>query len=509
MVERDSLPLPGLDVVGRGLYLRPHAPYELKRQLFRQDQHRRFYSRETDRSYLVPRGYEVDESPPPPNGVALNKITIEESWERFSRARALDYGMAAGWLTFNIDLSAHLGHELRSELDAYYGVRSSFVALWSVYLEDPSSPSEAIDASELPAPFTPEHRHVYDAFFERYGTHFVKRAWVGGKAEVLFSLAKSAALSREDINAGLRATAIPSLLGGSTGSKLAKQKALVQSHSRCTVIGRGGDELKLAALSSLDEAAYNAWLETIKINPQTVELGIAGIWTLVGDPQKRAALRDAYRAAAVFAPISAMFRLDDCVYFTRGRELFGYALDRGQATPPQLLSERWPALAELGFATIDTAFAYDKLVSASNEPLGRKLFLLHRDEVLRFDVDRETVDPGYPRKIAQEWPGVEFEKIDAIMATSSDAMYLFSGSRYVRVNPLRGCVDEGYPDLVSCRWLGVTFDRIDAAMQWSEGKVYFVRGDQLIRYDTVTLRADPAYPKPIIGGYIEDWSLFE
>ena len=99
----DLPPLPGLDVVGRGLFLRPHQPYELKRQLFAQESPRRYYSREADSSYALPQGYEVDESPPPPAGVALNKVRIEESWERFSKTRAIDFrvhGKTKGLMAF-------------------------------------------------------------------------------------------------------------------------------------------------------------------------------------------------------------------------------------------------------------------------------------------------------------------------------------------------------------------------------------------------------------------------
>ena len=47
--------------------------------------------------------------------------------------------------------------------------------------------------------------------------------------------------------------------------------------------GRGGDELKLASLSSLDEVHYNQWLATVRDNPQTIGLE--------GDPRRESSPR--------------------------------------------------------------------------------------------------------------------------------------------------------------------------------------------------------------------------
>ena len=51
-----SMPLPGLDVVGRGIYLRPRQPYELKCLLFPQQNFANFFARETGVNYTLPQG---------------------------------------------------------------------------------------------------------------------------------------------------------------------------------------------------------------------------------------------------------------------------------------------------------------------------------------------------------------------------------------------------------------------------------------------------------------------
>jgi len=165
-------------------------------------------------------------------------------------------------------------------------------------------------------------------------------------------------------------------------------------------------------------------------------------------------------------------------------------------------------LSKVGFEQVDAAFLGEYLRSPTNEDLSRKVFAFSRDKYLRWDVDTNAIDPGYPRLIAEGWPGVTFDRIDAVVNVAPDAVYFFKGHEYIRFNTLKNRADEGYPDLICKRWAGVTFDRIDAAVYWSNAKVYFFRGDQHIRYDTVTYRADPGYPKSSMSNYVEDWKFF-
>ena len=501
----DLRALPGLDVLGRGVYLRPHAPYELKRLLFEHRQLRAMVSKETGERYGLPEGFGVNESPPLPGGVALNQSAIESSWERFAQRRRLDASAAAGSGPFSISATASTGSELRSDEQSYYATRSSFLALWDVWLEDPTRPSAALDSSVVPTPYDPRHRDVYERFFQRFGSHFVKRVWVGGRAELVFTVARASGLSASDIQAGLSASQI----GGSFSASSEQSRAKLLSSSRCTVLGRGGDEGQLASLSSLDEAAYNAWIATIRDNPQSIELEVAGIWTLIDNPAAATALRDAYTAATCYQPISAIFRVDDVVVFVRGRSYFAYDLDTRETSPNRKLTERWPMLVALQFEVVDAALSGRRMRGAPGEHLSRKLYLFRHDQTIRIDLDTDQLDPGYPKRVCEEFPGVSFAKIDAVMSTGDQHIYFFAGSQYIRFDLTLGRAEEGYPDDVAERWRGVNFDRIDATLYRGGGKVYFFREDQHIRYDVVTMRADPGYPKAIVGNYVEDWRFFE
>ncbi|MGQ4808637.1 hypothetical protein NKDENANG_02024 [Candidatus Entotheonellaceae bacterium PAL068K] len=504
---REFLPISGLEVVGRGVYLRPYQPYELKDILFKRNNNRTYYSKETEQTYSIPEGYEVNDSPPMPTKKALNYISIEESWERFDKKMDLDYSVAISNSLFSIDVNTSQISQLRSEEDSYYALRNSFIPLWVVYLPSTSRFSEQTFNIDVPIPFKYINRKEYEKFFEQYGTHYIKRAWVGGKAMLAFTIAKSSQMTKDEIQAGIKACY--GLGSGNVDINMANSKEKLQSNSECTVFGKGGDELKLAALSSLDEAHYNAWLATIKDNPQVIEFEVMGIWTLISDQEKAKALMDAYKAATTFISTSAVFNLDKQIYFLRGNQYFVYDIEKGESVQPRPISEKWPALSEVGFERVDAAFRGEYLVSATKESLHRKLFFIRRDKYIRFDIDTNTVDEGYPRRIADGWPGVTFDRIDAVLNAGPDSIYFFMGNQYIRYNALNNHADEGYPELTSKRWVGLTFDRIDAAVYWGQGKVYFFRNDQHIRYDMVTYRTDPGYPKFIIGNYIEDWKFFD
>ena len=505
--KKNLPPIQGLDMVGRGLYLRPQLPFELKNILFQRSNEQAYFSKETNETYLVPEGYEINDSPPMPSAQALNQIKIEESWERFEKQTSLDASCAVSNAPFSVDVNASQTSQLRVDEEAYYALRTSFIPLWTVYIADTQKNLIAPDTSAIPTPYSHADRAQYEQFFAQYGSHYIKRVWVGGKATLAFTVVKSSKLSKEDIQAGLKASQI---VGSATMSASQQQsKENLQNNSQCTVFGKGGDELKLAALSSLDEARYNEWLATISENPQVIEFDACGIWTLIADPEKAEALRIAYTEATVFTPLRAVFNLDHSIHAFRGNSYFSYDTEKFTSTKPAKVLDAWPVLKKVGFEQVDAAFVGKYLTSSTGENLSRKLYLFNRDSYIRLDVDNRTLDPGYPRLISEGWPGITFNRVDAVLNVGADALYFFSGSQYIRFDMHNNHADEGYPEAISKRWVGVTFDRIDAAVYWGNAKVYFFRGHQHIRYDMINYRSDAGYPKFIIGNYVDDWKFFD
>jgi len=515
----DLYPVPGLEVVGRGVYLRPRQPYELKALLFHGEaaEDSLYYSRETGKRYWLPDGYEVSDSPPMPENQALNHTFIEESWDRFGKQINESASVAASNAVFNIDANANQISSLRSDQEAYYALRNSFLPFWCVYLSDTTRlPKGAFDfaAFPLPAPFSHNDRAAYAKFFERYGSHYVKRAWVGGKATLAFIVEKSADVSKEEIQAGIKASFGLGNVSGNANLQTSREKLL--NSSVCQVFGAGGDETALAKLSTLDEAVYNRWLDTIKDNPQVIHLELAGIWTLLDDPEQSAALQAAYQEETSFKPISAICGINRRIYFLRDGYYFAYDLDERKVVPdkPKPITELCGELESPGFAGFkfpDAAFTGSYLSTPAKQSLSQKMYLFKRDSVIRIDILTRKIDEGYPKRIAEEWPGLGFSRVDAILNAGPDAVYFFKGENYVRYEMSEQCygVFEGYPQAIKDRWIGVIFDRIDAAIYWRFDKVYFFSGDRYIRYDMSNYRADAGYPKALPSNYVQDWAFFD
>jgi len=385
--------IPGLGMVGRGIYLRPQQPFELKEILFRQANKQIYPSKETGESYRAPEGYEVNDSPPMPAPQALNQMVIEESWERFEKQTSMDVSAAVSNAPFSIDVNASQTGQLRSEEEAYYALRNSFIPLWTVYIPDARRfPQDMFDL-EVPTPYDPARlRAIFRAL--RHPSHQA-RGWAARPCWPSPSaVSKSSSMSKEDIKAcqiGLGSAS------ANTSQQNAKEK--LQSNSECTVFGKGGDEFKLAALSSLDDAHYNEWPATIKDNPQVIEFDACGIWTLIDDDDKAKALRDAYIEATVFTPLRVVFNLDQRVHVFWGKNCFSYNPDTGETTQSRPIREKWPMLAEVGFEQVDASFLGKYLVSSTGEDLSRKLYFFNRDNYIRVDVDSRTIDPGYPKFI--------------------------------------------------------------------------------------------------------------
>ena len=236
------------------------------------------------------------------------------------------------------------------------------------------------------------------------------------------------------------------------------------------------------------------------------------------------------------------------MYFFSDDSCIRYDMDSGKvdAGYPRKTAENWSGLAETGFGA-----GVDAAVSLGNG----KLYLFRQDQYVSCDIASETVDPGYPRSIAENWRGFDEAGfgtgIDAAVYWGLGKAFFYQGGRYVRYDVAAGEVDAGYPlhigkfrgfaeagfeagvssavntgdgkvlffrgdqylrynvDNVSPdyprsigeNWRGFAeagFDGgIDAAVNWGNGKVYVFRGDRYLRYDIAADRVDPDYPRSI------------
>lgn len=537
----NAQPIPGADMVGRGIFIRPRQAYELKMVLFDRGQTPPsvYHCLANDTRYLVPRGCEVNSSPPMPPEQSLGETLIEESWDRFGKQVTFNSSAAAKTSFITIDPTALDASSFKTQEDAYYALRNAFVPFFTVYMPDspslPDGPSSPDGPSYLKAlqkqiptgPFNPSKREEYAAIFERFGTHYVKSAWVGGKASLVFIVSKSSELTEQEIRAGIQA----SIGGVATGTISTEEKGSLEkfrSNSSCRVFGSGGDKLKLARLSNLDKKTYDAWLDSVKTAPEVIQLGIAGIWTLLQNQAASQALKDAYLEETNFVPLTAIIPYGTALVFL-DRDNYAFTYNRRPSDDESKIKERVtlgeyfpllnkedldPELRKLRrFLRPHAAFSLHGFGPGMDDKMDDKIDMFEGNSCLRITVgatSKEHVAPDFPMPIEVAWPGVTFDRIDAAIAVAPNRVYFFRGVEYIRVD----LSAEGKPyfvarDFITERWKGVTFERIDTAAYFGNSKVYFFSGDQYTRYDLAVCQADPGYPKFILSNYVEDWELFE
>ncbi|MFI1392670.1 hemopexin repeat-containing protein [Streptomyces griseoaurantiacus] len=183
------------------------------------------------------------------------------------------------------------------------------------------------------------------------------------------------------------------------------------------------------------------------------------------------------------------------VYFFRGSQYLRYDRGNDTSSDPRGVAGNWPGLAESGFSQPSAAINLE----------AGKVYFFKGLKYVRYDVNSDAVDPGYPRPIADQWPGLReagFDTgIDAAVNWGNGKVYFFKGPGYLRYDIAGDRADPGYPQPIAGQWPGLReagFDTgIDAAVNWGNGKVYFFKGPSYLRYDIAGDRADPGYPQPI------------
>jgi hypothetical protein len=165
---------------------------------------------------------------------------------------------------------------------------------------------------------------------------------------------------------------------------------------------------------------------------------------------------------------------------------------------------RWPGLPDRFYA--GTGAGFD--AAFVREDNG-KLYVFRGDQYVRYASVADGPDAGYPKSIAQGWPGLPAafqDGIDAGFARESDGrVYFFKGAQYVRFSDVAQGVDPGYPRNIADDWPGLPADfaaGVDAVLQRKDNhKIYFFKGDQYVRFSNVAQGVDAGYPKAIADGW--------
>ena len=187
-------------------------------------------------------------------------------------------------------------------------------------------------------------------------------------------------------------------------------------------------------------------------------------------------------------------------YFFKGSQYLRYdpKTDKVDPASPKPISGNWPGFPANFAAGVNAVALWS----------NGKAYFFKGNQYLRYDVAAEKVDPGYPKSISGNWPGLWPDNIDGSVVWPNGKAYFFKGPQYVRYDLATDKADPGYPRAIQGGWPfppGFTA-RIDAAAVWNNGKAYFFKGSEYIRYNIATDKTDPEYPKPISDNWPGLWA---
>jgi hypothetical protein len=171
----------------------------------------------------------------------------------------------------------------------------------------------------------------------------------------------------------------------------------------------------------------------------------------------------------------------DKAFFFQGSQYWRYNIPSPEGVDPT-----YPKPLSVGWANMPPRFtSIDAAVNWGNG----KMYFFSGTEYARATIARNEVDAGYPQPIAGNWGRLPFATVDAAVNLGKGKALLFSGDQYVSFDTdvagggTNGDVDPGFPKRIAGNLPGLFRSNIDAAVNWGNGKVYFFRGTEYMRYD--------------------------
>lgn len=195
----------------------------------------------------------------------------------------------------------------------------------------------------------------------------------------------------------------------------------------------------------------------------------------------------------------ASFKAGGVGHVFRGGDYYKYdiAADRVASGYPQPIATSWRGLDAFagGARDIDTAF----------EAGNGKAYFFKGDQYLRYDMASGAADPGYPKPIAGNWPGLQqfaggARDLDAVMFVLSSRIYFFKGDQYIRYNLDLDRADAHYPAYLSeSTWpnSGYWPAHWSGSLNFNNSKTYVFKPGEYLRYDRTLDRVDAGYPAPV------------
>ncbi|MBF0611048.1 MAG: hypothetical protein G8345_04780 [Magnetococcales bacterium] len=157
--------------------------------------------------------------------------------------------------------------------------------------------------------------------------------------------------------------------------------------------------------------------------------------------------------AATYAGYSNSSR-NNKMYLFKGRVYWRWDLstDTMDEGYPKAINAGWPGLPDNLDAAVYGGY--------SNSGRNNKLYFFKGGSYWRWDIERDRLDPGYPQTIRAGWQGLP-DNLDmatyggASAGPSNNKLYFFKDDLYWRWDIQRDMLDPGYPKTIDSGWPGL------------------------------------------------------
>jgi hypothetical protein len=135
-------------------------------------------------------------------------------------------------------------------------------------------------------------------------------------------------------------------------------------------------------------------------------------------------------------------------------------------------------------------------------------YFFRGEDYWRWDVGPDEISEGYPMPIAEGWPGwpEHWVDVEAAVMWPTGHVYFFREDEYLLFDTHQETVLPGYPKRIHDNWRGFPhhWTGVDAALVWPNGRAYFFREGEYIAYDIDADAVLPGYPRRIHGNW-QNW----
>jgi matrix metalloproteinase-14 (membrane-inserted) len=176
------------------------------------------------------------------------------------------------------------------------------------------------------------------------------------------------------------------------------------------------------------------------------------------------------------------------IFFFRGGQYLRYDLSTAKVDPgfPKQIASNWSGWPSSWGAGVDAVVNWG----------NGKIFFFKGSEFLRFDFAANHVDAGFPKPIAGNWTGWPHSwnsGIDEAINWGNGKVYFFKGGEYLRFDIDADRVDAGYPQSIAGGnwkdWPAGWNSDLDVAVPWTYGRAIFFKGNQSMMVEMATHKA--------------------